>query len=1137
MKLRWPFGSAAFKLTPIVLLSYLSPVLAQVGLTPVSRPDIDLSSLGRVSLVGDFDSISIRAFEEQNGESVKNGSTAVLLPLPAGGFVDMITADGKINDMCPFVRQDGTLAGIVVAGDFKSLGDKDAEAVALFDPITEEITPWPGVIGTAEAVLCDSEKNAVYVGGSFRAANSTNAIMWQGEDGWVNLPFSGFNAPVRSIIKAPNGHIVFGGSFTGVGNTTAPATQDAQVVNLETADISASASAASTSPRDILCPSNQTDEQIWALPENAAGFWRASMGFGYQPTTLRLYNIQEGDRGTKEFRFTAEPINGIMNLTYTNPETGQKAFCDATCPLAQNSSLPYQDFDFVDAVGMDAFQIDISDWYGTGGGLAGIKLFQEEVWVYAVDDFNDPACGEIDHPSRSSTEGDWQLDAAGGRYLTADASGSNSPSVALQPNIRESGNYSVLLYTPGCLQDDSCSTRGRLNVTASWTDNSSESSSTIVYQTNNYDKFDRVYMGPVDASSDTYRPSVTLAPVSDQSTVVAWRLQFDLLSSSGGLNGLFDYDPDAEDFEAEDFTSSTINNVGTSLNPEASIVSLVVHDNEIYAAGSFNDTDFKNIMTFSDGNATSLSEQGLDAPVSDMLSLDDFLYVSGNFTDTSAGGATGLSNVAAFSYADKEWAALGAGLNGPVDRIVPIQVNITEDEPETCVSFSGTFTEILATSNDESSTSARNLAIWVPSQKAWLENLDLASMALTGQLTASIDIPDGGRFLAGSVTSRGTRSSGAVGLESQDDQLRLVPLPMKLQPSSNQQPISRRDTIEPADISGIVTALFYERDERNVTVYGGHFTVASADEPPIENLLFVNGSNDDAISGLPATLSSNSTILALETEGDSLFVGGRVSANVGHIDCQGMVVYDLALAGWIAQPPALQGDDVVVNAIKTRPDTDEVYVGGRFDTAGALGCRSLCMFRTNTGQWNGLGSALSGTVQSLVWASKDQVVVAGNLTVGGNDTSLATYEPETQTWTSLSIESLPSSMDTFAPAEMDVSKWWAAGRQDDGLMWLGQYDGQEYRPVDHDFGSSSRIRGLQVLGLTDEHEPSDLLDRDQSLLITGRLDLPDFGNASAVLYDGSSFMPFILTSTADGAAGSLSQLQSSKVNQLKGRGI
>ncbi|KAK4994622.1 hypothetical protein LTR28_000809, partial [Elasticomyces elasticus] len=85
--------------------------------------------------------------------------------------------------------------------------------------------------------------------------------------------------------------------------------------------------------------------------------------------------------------------------------------------------------------------------------------------------------------------------------------------------------------------------------------------STELFQTNNYDKYDQVYYGYVDVNSDTFRPQVTLAPASGQAgplTVVAQRVRFELLAPMGGLNGLFEFNPN-EATVSTDFSQSAIN--------------------------------------------------------------------------------------------------------------------------------------------------------------------------------------------------------------------------------------------------------------------------------------------------------------------------------------------------------------------------------------------------------------------------------------------------------------------------------------------------------------------------------------------------------------------------------------------------
>ena len=345
----------------------------------IPSPNLDLSQLGRVALAGDFDSISLYQFQGQTQNAFStNGSTSLLTTFPNGDFDTLAQADAYIQAMCPFVAMDGSLNGVVVGGNFTSLGNTEAQSIALFNPNNSQITPLPGLSGKVNSLYCDAKSATVYVGGSFLGGNSSNAIAWV--TGWTNLPFAGFNGPVTSITMAPSGNIIFGGAFDGLGNTTTPDKPDGQIVNIGTSDVTAinpSTTAGFSDPRDIICKTGDQDGpgNTFLLADNTPGSWQAEFSFGFNPTKLRLYNTKVDGRGTKTFRFTDLSSGGIMNLTYTDPTSGAPAFCDATCPLPANNQSA-QDFHFVNVVGMNGFRIDISDWYGAGGGLSGIELFQ-----------------------------------------------------------------------------------------------------------------------------------------------------------------------------------------------------------------------------------------------------------------------------------------------------------------------------------------------------------------------------------------------------------------------------------------------------------------------------------------------------------------------------------------------------------------------------------------------------------------------------------------------------------------------------------------------------------------------------------------------------------------------------------------
>lgn len=367
-------------LAPLLLLlsSFLPSHTSAYSFVALPSPNLDLGNLGRVALAGNYDSLSLYSWLGQNENGAgTNGSQALLGRYPDGSFANIAVADASIRAMCPFTYRNGTLIGVVVGGNFTSLHGEAATAIALFNPTSGEITPLPGLSGQVNALYCDNASETVYIGGSFTGAASTNAIAWT--TGWTNLPFAGFNGPVTSIAKLANGNIAFGGSFTGIANSTAPPATNAQAINVGAAGITTIGSTANveySNPRNIICRTpNDTNTQAWLLADDTPGSWQAAFEFGIYPSKLRLYNSQVPGYATKTWRFTVAPNGGILNFTYTDPATGQLSSCTSQCPLPNNNAT-YQDYYFVNVIGMSAFSIDISDWYGNGAGLGGIELFQ-----------------------------------------------------------------------------------------------------------------------------------------------------------------------------------------------------------------------------------------------------------------------------------------------------------------------------------------------------------------------------------------------------------------------------------------------------------------------------------------------------------------------------------------------------------------------------------------------------------------------------------------------------------------------------------------------------------------------------------------------------------------------------------------
>lgn len=1128
----------------IAISSLVSIPASAITFTPAPSANLDLSPLGRVAAVGDFSGISLYEYEEQSEvASSSNSSQALLARMPNGVFAPIVTTDASIQTMCAFTLKNGTAGGVVLGGNFTSLGNLESPAIALFNPNTSEITPLSGLSGQVSAVLCDQDTSTVYVGGNFAGANSTNAIAWVGGEGWTNLPFAGFNGPVTSITKASNGHIIFGGSFTGIGNASMPQS-GGQIINFSTANITSGSSTTAngfSDPRNIICKTSGDDAagNTWLLENDTAGYWKASFNFGFQPDKLRLWNTHEDGRGTKTWRFTALPIDGIMNFTYIDPATGQNKSCTSECPLSNDTSITYQDFHFVNQVGMNAFRIDISAFYGDGGGLDGIELFESDIFTYAIDAFNEPTCAGLEFASNATATGPWSVTpsySSNSEYLTANISSpitAESASVVFSPDITESGHYSVNVYTPGCIQDDSCSTRGQFVITGQMTSDSTASTTInqTLYQTNDYDKYDQIYFGQIDACSSSFRPSVTMTPLAGQSldrmTFVAQRVGFTQINSTGGLNGLFEYNPSSTVVNTSDFSTSAFDSLGSSFPSGSAVTALATSGDLTFIAGNFSSGTAVNIVAVNGNSSSTRSlDGGLNGEVLSMYADGTKLFAGGTFNSTEDNSTEGLNNVAVYDTSNNSWVPLGSGVDGSVLTVVPLTMNITSTTPELVISFTGDFVH-LNTFDDNPAVVANGFGIWVPSQNNWLSNLDLPIEMIEGSLSSSIlDLPGGGSLYAGSVSSATVASNGAVTL---GDTLGLFPVDIEPSTSSSSSGLSKRDTLSDSTLSGVATGIFDSNDDRNITILAGHFTAKATNGSEIYNLVFIDGSDNNAVTGLGSEISEDSTFLALAVEGNDLFAGGNVTGIIDGTEVHGLVSYNLANKEYNSQPPALSGGNETVTSIVVRPDTSDVYVGGTFTSAGSLGCPGVCYFDTSSGQWNQPGQ-IRGTVNALLWASKSSLIAGGNLTVNGNSSFLVSYDASKQTWASFTgCDQIPGPVEVVTPASEDNSQIWVAGMSSNGSAYLMKYDGSKWESTGLNL-SNSEIRGLQIFPLTTSHSSSPLVDSDQALMLTGSIAIPGFGTAAAALFNGTTLKPYAITVGTDNGAGSLSRIFSEKQN-------
>ncbi|KAI0196872.1 cellular morphogenesis protein [Astrocystis sublimbata] len=1118
---------------------------------PIPNPNFDLSKLGQVGIAGDFNGISFYEFQGQTEEpSSSNGSQRLMSRLPNGVFVDLLSADASITNMCVFQGK------VMLGGNFTSVGGKQAVGMASYNPETFEVTPLSGLSGQVNSLFCDDDAGKVYVGGSFRAQDSFNAITWLDSSKWASLPFAGFNGPVTSIAKASDGHIIFGGSFTGLGNASTPSIPDAQTINLNTARLTSyqgAKTAGFSDPKNVICNTDGTDgpDKTWLLEDNVPGNLAASFDFGFQPSKLRLRNTHLDGRGTRTWRFTAQPNNGIMNFTYIQPGTGKNISCTSECPLSDDPSVDHQDFHFVNMVGMNAFRIDISDWYGQGGGLKSVELYQDDVFTFAMNDFNEPPCANSSTPSKSESTGPWDVTPSGqsnSQYLSAALSKpitADAATVTFFPDIRESGDYVFKLYTPGCLQDGTCARRGQVDVFGTLNTTSGRqhlNQGRSIYQTNEFDKYDQIFFGNVDVATNSFRPSITLAPVAGQSLtsddmlMVAQKIGVERMNTTGGLNGLFEYDPAKAKVDTSDFASSAINKLGSTFDSESAVSSVISTDKRIYIGGNFTSPTISNIAAIDTDGQTRPLDGGLNGGIMDMYESDGQLFVGGSFDNIQKGGATGLSHVAVYDEEKNTWTPLGAGVDGTVMHVAPMTLNLTGNATEEAIALTGDFLQILPFGDNEA-LNTTGFAVWVKSRSNWLQNLDGPVPLLNGRLATSLlNAPDH-ELYAGSISSQALR---AFGVASTNGLLGNFPIKISPPSMSSSKPtskVSKRASVtnNTDAVSGIVTGLFDTSNDRNLTVLAGHFATKSTNGSMIYNLAFIDRKDSDSVTGLGTDLPSGSVFLTVAVQGDTVFAGGRVNGTILDSDVNGLISYDVKSGSLGTQPPVLAGNDVVVSAIGVRPSSSDLYVAGSFDTAGSLPCPAVCLLDTGSNQWTRPGFELSGTVNTLLWQSSSTLLVGGQLKVGDADAFVASYDVSGNKWTVFNGASdLPGPVDALTPATEKRDKLWAAGTRTDGSVYLMKYDGG-WKPASITLEPDTVVTSLQMFSLTEDHDKSDLVDQREALLITGSIQIPDFGAASGAIYNGTTLQPYILTSSMNTTvgAGSLSKFFVEKENFFK----
>lgn len=702
-------------------------------------------------------------------------------------------------------------------------------------------------------------------------------------------------------------------------------------------------------------------------------------------------------------------------------------------------------------------------------------------------------------------------------------------SAIFAPNVSLSGNYTLLLFTPGCLQDGSCADRTGVNVTIESSPQADPVSLTL-YETNLYDKYDTIFTGHLDKISSGFRPRVVVSPLKNQPipfTFVADRVQLILnsVTESVTINSIFEFDP--SNFTSVDASSlpignSTINSAGALLGKSATVNALYSDGDTIYVGGNFSSTEIGDNFFKIGSNVEAAGSNGLNGRVNGIQNYSSSeLVVYGEFSGPSNSAVQGASNIALYNPSQNSWSALGGGTNGEVLRAVTLDVNGTST-----TGFAGNFNTVYSNTSQAFSVD-EGFGIWVNKDSTWFPNSSLSTIFLQARLTTAA-VFEKTNIYTGFIKMFEAAASGAAFVNS-DFSLAPVPFTFTSLNSTNTT-LSKRDSILNGG-QNIINAGTFAND--SFSILAGHFN-AEANGLIYSNLIMVN---EGVVFGFPNnTIDETSVFHNVYVSNNVLYAGGAITGNANSGDISGIVFYDLnAKAYSSTQPPGISGGDGIVTCMQMRPSTNTLIVAGSFEQAGSLSCTSFCIYDLTVNRWLSPSPGLSGTVASMTFLDNDNVVLAGDLTLNNTEMYLAQYNFQTAQFSTFSTQStgLPGPINSFELNGQGVESVFASGLDSsNGQAYIAHWNGSSWKRIDSVLKPGSVVTDLSLLQLENSHTANGVLPANEVLLVSGNIVLDNFGNASSVFFDGNSWQPAFLTTKADGSSGSVNSFFTRNKNPL-----
>nr|XP_031864237.1 uncharacterized protein CI109_000149 [Kwoniella shandongensis]KAA5531309.1 hypothetical protein CI109_000149 [Kwoniella shandongensis] len=792
---------------------------------------------------------------------------------------------GLISSICwsNTTSSNGTL---YIGGAFSSIAGTSATNVASYSIDSHSFsTLSSGLQGQINTLYCDNAHDEVWFGGSFTAPTGSggNVAVWStSSSSWVAPEFGGLNGVVESITPSANGSsIYFGGDFTttfvsnssSLLNTTSLTNGTAgNITSIPSApdntttvgksgyltpliissagsapdnyvpsqysngdfdyDIQAGPSTTQSqysNPDVLLCPGRGD----WLAEDNTIGNLNLFGQSDMSATGIRVVNGLVEGRGTKYFCLTIAPQWVELNMTYTDPKTGKNETCQTHCPLYTDPSISGQDFIFTDGTqNFTGFEMQLKEWIGDGVGLSSVSLLTDGAYASGGSSGKERTCSAGGN-STVQTVGDWNNktvsgDSSTNHYLSSSVSTSDptDSQVTFYPYVSSAGNYDIYVVIPGCINAGDCNSRTSVDIEVFPLQGGLGWTSTISEQVD-YDTKTLVYSGPVDMSSGSFTPTVSLALAANPAkvasgnryTVVADQVQLTLTGVSGSPSSSSSPSTNGTAIMRIPGTNGTTSVNSTQVANSTYSVAYGVFEwsrsstSSINAATSFLSNNTETALTrlgFSLDAALNASGSAASTwIVNTIVSLENTVFVGGDFSasnnytnvlsiDTTSGqasalasqGLSGIVNTAAVvdgyvffggdftSTASSGGVALNyiarydpkskawAALGGGVDGYVTDLLASTSSSTELIVL--GNFTHTIGSNGN--STQSGGYAVWDTSSSSWTDTgVVFGNVSAGAQPSSSSGVKDESFFAGKVYGSSGNSVNGVATISSDSD--------------------------------------------------------------------------------------------------------------------------------------------------------------------------------------------------------------------------------------------------------------------------------------------------------------------------------------------------------------------------------